>query len=396
MASPTVLIDLTPLDTPSRCRGIGRYVRNLAAGLAQLPPAERAGMHLVGLTGLTWSGSVRLTEDLASFHGTVPNEQLSKRDHYRWAYLRRVTLWRAARHTRAALIHLGDPNATPLILKLAGCKRVVTCHDLIPLRYPDKYLTAADGYSLAGPLIIRRRYRSADHVVAISDATMRDVVSLAGVPRERVSRVYNGVEIERWSPVERPSDDERLEHHGLRGRRFLLYVGDTDWRKNVEGMMASLALARRQHDLDLVLAGSLNDAKVAEVRAMAARYDVAEAVRLLGYVSDEDLAVLFRKALGHVFVSRYEGFGFTLVEAMASGCPVITTRASSLGEVAGDAALLVEPEDHHQIGDAMVRLAADSSLREDLRQRGLARAPLFSVANQARQMVQVYRRVLGL
>src|SRR6516164_6210593 len=103
---------------------------------------------------------------------------------------------------------------------------------------------------------------------------------------------------------------------------------------------------------------------------MAERFGVGDAVRLLGFVSDDDLAVLFRAARAHLLVSWCEGFGLPVVEAMASGCPVVTTRGGSLGEVAGDAALTVEPDDHAAIGSAIARLASDADLRTLLARRG--------------------------
>ena len=183
-----------------------------------------------------------------------------------------------------------------------------------------------------------------------------------------------------------------LLRHGLSKRRFLLYVGGCDWRKNVEGMTQGLAHARAQgEDLVLAFAGSLGPSHAAAVDAATASAGVGGSVSKLGYVSDDDLAVLYRHAVAHVMVSRLEGFGLTVVEAMASGCPVVTTTAGSLPEVAGDAALTVDPEDPRAIGDAFVRLARDASLRGELAAKGRARAPLFSREVQARAMAKVYR-----
>jgi glycosyltransferase involved in cell wall biosynthesis len=115
---------------------------------------------------------------------------------------------------------------------------------------------------------------------------------------------------------------------------------------------------------------------------------------MLGFVSDEELAVLYRAARAHVLVSRCEGFGLTVVEAMAAGCPVLTTRGGSLDEVAGDAALTVDPDDHAGIGAALARLFSDEALRADLAGRGQKRAPQFSRAVQATAMARAYRRLL--
>src|SRR6478609_6488386 len=136
---PTVLLDLTSLNTPSRTRGHGRYVRELALGLAELPATETAGLRFLALTDLSLSGACSISEDIAGFEGTPGNPSPGPRDHYRWAYARRFGLARALRKTGADAVHLGDPNATPLLMSLTRCRKIVTCHDVIPARYPKVY-----------------------------------------------------------------------------------------------------------------------------------------------------------------------------------------------------------------------------------------------------------------
>lgn len=388
-----ILVDLTPLDTPSGPRGIGRYIRELARGLSELPEGELEGIELVGLTSLGWTGDHRITHDLASFEGTPGMEAPSGRDFYVWAYRQRVALWRAARRLGAAVVHIPDPHATPLLFGLAGLKKIVTCHDLIPTRFPDRYFGAGDGGKTIGKRIERRRYRSADLVVAVSDATRNDVCALLGMPESRVVRVYNAVDIDRWATPPRLDAAPVLKRLGLADRPFTLYVGGSDWRKNVEGMMAGIAKARALGvDLDLAWAGHLAPEHVAHVDAVARDAGVAGAVKRVGFVTDDELSVLYRRAVAHLFVSRLEGFGFTVVEAMAAGCPVLTTHAGSLAEVAGGAALTVDPEDHDAIGHSLARLTREPNLREELAARGRARAPTFSRAAQAKAQAAAYRR----
>jgi glycosyltransferase involved in cell wall biosynthesis len=232
-------------------------------------------------------------------------------------------------------------------------------------------------------------------VVAISDATMRDVVTLAGVPKERVTRVYNGVDCEHWS---RPSAQDAAAvraRHGL-ARPFALYIGGADWRKNAEGMLAGIKLAReRGTPIDLAWAARLSPSEQAGVEKRADDLGVRDGLHMLGFVPDDDLKSLLTSAVAHLLVSRAEGFGYPVIESMAAGCPVITTRAGSLAEVAGDAAITVDPEDHPAIADALVRLAGDRALREELVRKGRERAPVFSVDAQARGMAAVYRRAVA-
>jgi glycosyltransferase involved in cell wall biosynthesis len=388
-----ILVDLTPLDTPSGPRGIGRYIRELARGLSELPLAELEGVELVGLTSLSWTGDFRITHDLASFEGTPGMTAPTGADFYVWAYRQRVALWLAAHRIGADVVHIPDPHATPLLFGLTGLKKIVTCHDLIPTRFPDRYFGIGDGGQTIGKRIERRRYRSADLVVAVSDATRKDVCTLLGMPEDRVVRVYNGVDIERWTRPPVLDAAPILERLGLAERPFALYVGGSDWRKNVEGMMGGLARARALGlDLDLAWAGQLDPGHIAHVDAVAREMGVAGAVKRVGFVTDDELSVLYRASVAHLLVSRLEGFGFTVVEAMAAGCPVLTTQEGSLAEVAGDAAITVDPEDHEAIGRALVRLAREPALRADLVARGKARAPTFSRAAQAKAQAAAYRR----
>ncbi len=391
----TLLIDLTSLDTPSRRRGTGRYVRDLAVGLSRLCASDWGDVRPLGLTHLFLDGSYRVTEQLDAFAGSPEIPVPTARDHYHWAYVRRFALFRAARSIGAQAVHLGDPHATPLLMGFGKCRRIVTCHDAIPMHFPERYMGWRDGGPVVGAAIERRRYRSADLVVAISDATLRDVLTIHQVPPQRAVRVYNGVDVERWSRTPALDQEQTLREFGLHGHAFALFVGGYHWHKNVEGMMAGIALARqRGADLSLVWAGPLTDPQSRHIRSVAERAGAADALRLIGYVSDDQVAVLYRSAVAHMLLSRFEGFGLTIIEAMASGCPVMTTRAGSLAEIAGDAALTVAPEDQETVARGLLQLVSDASLRGDLADRGRARAPRLALDVQAHEMARVYRDFL--
>lgn len=395
----TVLIDLTSLNTSLRLRGIGRHIQQLASGLSEIDQDERGGVRILGLLQLAPLGKISISENFRDFGGELRNRTPSRLDDQRARWLRRIALERAAASVGANLVHLPDPHATPFRLPSLGPLRVVTCHDLaqtrVHTRSPGQHAIAAIQRRRQA-----RRFKAADHVIAISSYTAEDLRSLIDLPATRVSVVYNGIDLERWSHQADPQQDALVRRkYGVREGAFVLYVGHAAWRKNRSGMLRALRHAREARPdlgLQLVWAGRLGVDEASTIDLEARNLGIRHAVRLLSYVSDSELASLYRSAIAHLFVSRHEGFGLTVVEAMACGCPVITTRRTSLAEVAGDAAIQVEPDEHEHIGDALLRVAEDPEMRQDLIRRGIARAQRFTQARQARETLNVYQRVLGL
>ncbi len=391
---PTALLDLSVLTTDTRTRGIGRYISDLGRGLSSLARGSD-DLRVLGLERLYWSGKADVTEDIS---GAI--ERLTRgarRDpHKMWAYRTRVALSRAVRALQPDLLHSGHPNATPL--GALPCPRVVTCHDLIPLRFADIYLGLGEGFRPGRDWLDHRRFHSADHVIAVSQTTADDLVELLDVPPERITVVHNGVDLSRWSSEPGEHDAAVRTQYGLDDRNYVLYVGGSSWRKNPEGMLAGVARARQKAPgLDIVLAwaASLDKSERREVDRAVRAVGAKDALLLLGYVPDAELAALYRGAAAQLFVSRAEGFGYPVIEAMAAGCPVITSNLSSTAEIAADAALLVDPEDPEAIAEAVVELASSEKRRRDLSRRGTVRASGFSLERMAEGTLDVYRRVLG-
>ena len=388
-----VLLDISILATETRVRGIGRYVAELASALQDA--AVGSGLKLGFLERASWFGPGTLDGDprtaIERLVGTpAPEPKLQ------WAYRCRLGTARAARAAKARLLHLGFPNLTPL--GDAGCPRLLTCHDLIPLRFPEHYSSIGEGGAFGRRLLDRRRWASADHVIAISRATADDLMRLLGMPASRISVVYNGVKLERWSAEPDDADTTLRERYGLGQGRLLVYAGDADWRKNASGMLRGLSGARKldpRGDYRLVWAGKLNRERKAHLDALAKDLGVENSVRFLGYVPDGDLAALYRQAHATLFVSRAEGFGYPLLEAMACGSPVVTSNVSSLVELAGDVAVAVDPEDADAIARAIVDVEQDPKDRAELAVRGRAWAGRFSCERQARETLAVYERLLA-
>jgi glycosyltransferase involved in cell wall biosynthesis len=230
----------------------------------------------------------------------------------------------------------------------------------------------------------------------VSEATAHDLVSLLDLPPRRITVVLSGADLSRWSPEPHPGDGQARSKHGLGHLPYLVYVGGADWRKNVEGMLGALAMARRQagaREIVLAWAGRLSPQERSRVLATARVLGVEPALRLLDFVSDAELAALYRGAIATVLVSRAEGFGYPVLEAMAAGCPVVASNCSSIAEVTADAALGVDPESVPAIAEAIAALGRSEAEHRRWRERGLVRAQHFSLERMGRETLAVYRQL---
>jgi len=285
------------------------------------------------------------------------------------------------------LVH-GTLNVLPLGRRVPG---VVTIHDVSFLLFPERFLPAKRRYLAT---FTRLSVQGAKRVVVSSKNTGRDVVRLLGVAQERVDVVYLGVE-DRLR--EQPSADALAQFREQKGlpQRFFLYVGTLEPRKNLVRLVEAYAQARRGGvEWPLILAGAkgwLYEEIFQKVRDL----QLERFVRFPGYVLYEDLPLWYNAASVFVYPSLYEGFGLPVAEAMACGCPVLTAQNSSLPEVAGDAAILVEGEDTMALAEGLMRLAGDAQLRADLRLRGMVQSAQFDWRNTAASMVRIYNSVLG-
>lgn len=276
------------------------------------------------------------------------------------------------------------PLGAPLVRHM---RTVVTVHDLGYLRYPEAH-TAAQRLYLRFSTIWSAR--AASHLIAVSAATRSDLVRLAGVSPASITVVHHGVAERFRQPV---ADPARARAIVGGDEPYFLYVGTVQPRKNLVRVIEAFANAsRRLADAGiapiLVIAGKRGWLSEG-IAQRAAECGVAHRVRFVGYVADDDLPALYREALGFVFPSLYEGFGMPVLEAMACGTPVLTSNSSSLPEVAGDAALMVDPLDVGAIAEGLARLACDAALRQDLRQRGYQRAAQFTWDRCAEETLRV-------
>ena len=268
---------------------------------------------------------------------------------------------------------------------LVHCRSVVTIHDCIHLMFPQ-YLPNRLAFTYARTSMALAADR-ATRVLTVSESSKADIIRFFGTEPSKIDVIYNAYD-ERFG-IEPVEDDvvrvrERYQLHD----EFILYAGNVKPHKNLERLIRAFARVRAQEgneDLRLVLIGD-DVGRYASLRRTADEAGVRQDVRFFGFVPHQTLAALYRMATLFAFPSLYEGFGLPPLEAMACGTPVVTSRISSLPEVVGDGALLVDPYSEEEIAQAIARVLDDEDLRRRLVERGLERAAGFSWERSARQI----------
>jgi glycosyltransferase involved in cell wall biosynthesis len=271
------------------------------------------------------------------------------------------------------------------------CTLVATIHDLAPFRVPKKYDWKR---MLYGRVVVRWLAHRQDSIIAVSHNTARDVVGFFGLPEHRIEVVHNGIEHDRFFPGSSlRSKDWLAQRFGLKGP-FFLYVARLEHPgKNHVRLIEAFGEFKTATRVDwqLVFVGA--DWHGAEaIHSAIESSPHRKNIRSLGFVPDSELPELYRAADAFVYPSLYEGFGMPPLEAMACGCPVISSTRGSLGEVIGDAAAVVNPEDIHDIATQLKRLATDEATRERLRSIGIAQAKKFDWSRTATETLKVYEQ----
>ncbi len=262
---------------------------------------------------------------------------------------------------------------------------VVTVHDLGYLHEPDAH-PRRQRFIL--DRTTRWNARAAARIIAISGQTRDDLVSFYGVSPDKITVIHHGVDSNRYSPVSDITDDAILERYGI-SQPYILFVSTVQPRKNVERLVEAFEMLDDQPDLMLVIAGRsgwLSEPIEARIESSPLRNRIVRT----GYLPDDDLPALYRKAAAFVLPSLFEGFGMGVVEAMSSGTPVVVSNLPSLAEVAGEAGVLVDPVSVQSIAGG-IREALDARRVPNLVSTGLARSKQFSWHEAAKATLQVIR-----
>jgi glycosyltransferase involved in cell wall biosynthesis len=280
---------------------------------------------------------------------------------------------------------MGLPNPARL-----PCPSVMTLHDIILIR------SAADYYRPRRARLYEQRLlarvREVDHIITVSGFSRDDLLKWSGVSPDKVSVVYNGVS-DAFQPV---TDEEAIDAARSRyslPHRFVLSVGSTEPRKNIRTAIQAFSdLKRVRPDLKLVVTG-VDYCRVGPDQAFAG-LDL-DGVHFAGYVHDFDMPALYSMAEALLFPSLYEGFGLPPLEAMACGTPVVTSNTTSIPEVVGDAAIVVDPTSAGELAGALEMVLDSDTLRQELTAKGLARAASFKWQRTAEETRKIYERVVN-
>jgi glycosyltransferase involved in cell wall biosynthesis len=341
---------------PTKPTGHAIYARNLLPALQALKPLLLTPQPIDGF-------------DCEAIPGDL-NPDFGTKGHGKrllWGQFRLPKLYR---QRRASLLFSPIPEA-PL---WAGCRSVVTLHDLIPIRFPRRSpLTTYFRYYI--PQVLKQ----AQHVLCDSQATADDAMQYYQIPARQLSVVPLGYDVAHFWDLHLPTQN------------YFLYVGRHDAYKNIQRSIS--AFAQLPSDYEFWIAGPPDDRYTPLLHQQVAELGLGDRVKFLSYVPYADLPQLINQAIALVFVSLWEGFGLPVLEGMACGTPVITSNLSSMPEVGGDAAMLVNPYDVDEIAAAMRAIALEPGLRRELSQKGIARSRLFQwekTSQLARSILQQY------
>lgn len=273
-------------------------------------------------------------------------------------------------------------------------RHFLTVHDLTPLVLGEEYFSS-DQIGITRRII--DSVQADDWVVAVSESTKNDLCERRPIDPERVFVVPNAASPDLFYPVD---DDEEIQRvrrkYDLPDQSYLLTLHSMAPHKNIPRLIGSFNRIVRQQevsDLSLVLAGGLGRSLGDVLEDLEVEKEDLENVHFTGFVADEDLAALYSGAEAFVFPSLYEGFGLPVLEAMQCGCPVIASNSSSIPEIAGDAAVLVDPYDGDSMTEAITRVFHSPSLRDQMSERGIKQAEKYSWSKRAKNMVDIYDKI---
>jgi glycosyltransferase involved in cell wall biosynthesis len=273
-------------------------------------------------------------------------------------------------------------------------KRIITVHDLTPLVFPEHFPSGVKG-AIKWQIQKQNLLRSA-RILTDSESSKKDICKFTGLHESRIDVVYLAAS-EEFKKIDNVVGEKRLKKYNL-PKKYLVYVGDATWNKNLPRLLK----AAIKNNLPLVMIGKTLTEKnfdqtnpwnkdLLETQNLSQE---SQNINMLGFIPTDDLIAIYNNAIALVMPSLYEGFGLPVLEAMQSGCPVITSQRGSLPEVAGNAAFYVDAEEIQSIADGMNEIFENTKLQSELSQKGIIQARKFSWKKTSEKTIESYRNAI--
>lgn len=376
-----ICIDARPMQNAHKSRGIGVLLANLLPEMGRLCGADE-----ITLLSLAGKDLPQLFPD----QKLVATRRIERPNRFNWI-ADEFFLPGLVRRSGAELFFATDINS--YLVPQNRVKIVSMVYDLIPFIFPE--VMASQPLPVrAGWKVNFDKLRNSDQVIAISAATKHDLIRMMGLNPDKIKVICPGIEHNLFNVGNASAELRQAalkERFGISGR-YLLYVGDSEWRKNLRRCLE--ALIGVDNELKLVLVGR-RAATDAKLHGWIEELGLKKRVITTGFVEDIDLPPLYGAAEAFLFPSLYEGFGLPIAEAMACGCPVITAKVSSMPEVVGDAGILVNPQSVDDIRAAIIRVSGNNVVRRELSALGVMQAAQFSWERAAMETLELFREMSG-
>jgi glycosyltransferase involved in cell wall biosynthesis len=347
--------------------GIATYALNIAKYLQSLDP--------IFLTAKP--------QDNWQYH-LIPNNMTpaeGSRGHLRRLWWTQWQLPKIYQQLQSNLIYAPLPEA-PLYSK---CRYIVMCHDLIPLRFPRQFSPLTNYFRYVTPQVLKQ----AKHIICNSEATANDLIDYYGISAKKITPILLAYDATHFYP--RPQESKLSFPLN---RPYFLYLGRQDPYKNLARLITAFAQLKNYQDYNLYIAGATDSRFTPQLQQQVSELNLTQQIKFLDYVSYQELPILLSQALALVFPTLWEGFGLPVLEAMACGTPVITSKLASLPEMTGNAAMLIDPYNTREITKAMAEIAENQKTRSHFANLGLIRAKQFSWAKTGEQTKTVLQQFM--
>ncbi|MEH1829642.1 MAG: glycosyltransferase family 1 protein [Nostoc sp.] len=344
----------------SKPTGIGNYAQNLFPYLKSLQPTLLVAQKYPNFD------CYPIPSNLTPDHGT--------KGHLNRLIWTQFQLPKISKKLKSNLLFSPLPEA-PLY---TDCRFVVTSFDMIPLRFAKPFSPLTPYHRYYTPQVLKQ----AQHIICISQTTAKDITDFYGIPASKITAIPLAHDRTHFLPLNLPTSN------------YFLYIGRQDPYKNIQRLISAFATLINCKDYELWLVGPIDSRYTPTLEAQVEELGITNQVKFLNYVPYSELPKIINQAIALVFPSLWEGFGLPVLEAMACGTPVITSNLSSLPEVAGDAAILINPYNTAEITEAMQAVATDSVLRSRLSSQGITHSQQFSWEKTGKATAEVLSHYL--